>query len=67
MSKVVTSVTTFNDAVGVRMSVTYSEIDDETGRIITDNNRYDRVVTDSSAKSASTALFEYAQISLPVD
>lgn len=67
MSKVVTSVTTFNDAVGVRMSVTYSEIDDETGRIITDNNRYDRVVTDSSAKSASTTLFEYAQISLPVD
>jgi hypothetical protein len=67
MSKVVTSVTTFNDAVGVRMSVTYSEIDDETGRIITDNNRYDRVVTDSSAKSASTTLFEYAQTSLPVD
>lgn len=67
MSKVVTSVTTFNDAVGVRMSVTYSEIDDETGRIITDNNRYDRVVTDSSVKSASTTLFEYAQISLPVD
>ena len=67
MSKIVTSVTTFNDAVGVRMSVTYSEIDDETGRIISDNKRYDRVVTDRSAKDASGILFDYAMDSLPVD
>ena len=67
MSKIVTSVTTFNDAVGVRMSVTYSEIDDETGRIISDNKRYDRVVTDKSVKDASGVLFDYATDSLPVD
>ena len=67
MSKIVTSVTTFNDAVGVRMSVTYSEIDDETGRIISDNKRYDRVVTDRNVKNASGVLFDYAQESLPVD
>ena len=67
MSKIVTSVTTFNDAVGVRMSVTYSEIDDETGRIISDNKRYDRVVTDRNVKDASGILFDYATDSLPVD
>ena len=67
MSKIVTSVTTFNDAVGVRMSVTYSEIDDETGRIISDNKRYDRVVTDRNVKNASGVLFDYAQESLPID
>lgn len=67
MSKIVTSVTTFNDAVGVRMSATYSEIDDETGRIISDNKRYDRVVTDNAVKQASSVLFDYATASLPVD
>jgi len=67
MSKIVTSVTTFNDAVGVRMSATYSEIDDETGRIISDNKRYDRVVTDNTVKQASSVLFDYATASLPVD
>jgi hypothetical protein len=67
MSKIVTSVTTFNDAVGTRMSVTYSEIDDETGRIISDNKRYDRVVTDNTVKQASGVLFDYAQASLPVE
>ena len=67
MSKIVTSVTTFNDAVGVRMSATYSEIDDETGRIISDNKRYDRVVTDQTAKNAAQVLYQYAESSLPVD
>ena len=67
MSKIVTSVTTFNDAVGVRMSVTYSEIDDQTGRIISDNKRYDRVVTDRNVKDASSILFDYATDSLPTD
>ena len=65
MSKIATSVTTFNDAVGVRMSVTYSEIDDETGRIISDNKRYDRVITDATAKANAQALLEYAGENLP--
>lgn len=60
--KTVTSVTTFNDAVGMRMSVTYSEIDETTGKIISDNVRIDRVVTDADAKAAGNALTAYAQI-----
>lgn len=62
--KVITSVTVFNDAVGMRMSATYSEIDDETGRVISDNNRFDRVVTDQSIKANANALMEYAGASL---
>lgn len=65
--KIITSVTAFNDAVGMRMSATYSEIDDATGRIISDNKRFDRVVTDRSVKDASSILFDYATDSLPVD
>lgn len=59
MSKVITSVTVFNDAVGLRMSATYSEIDDA-GRVVKDNQRFDRVVRDADAKSAVNDLFEYA-------
>lgn len=58
---VVTSVTTFQDAVGMRMSVTYSEVDEATGKIVSDNKRVDRVVTDSDAKSHANALMEFAQ------
>ena len=65
MSKIITSATVFNDAVGVRLSATYSEIDDETGRIISDNKRFDRVITDADAKSAANSLIEYATESLP--
>ena len=63
--KIITSVTAFNDAVGMRMSATYSEIDDETGRIISDNKRFDRVITDASAKSHAQALLEYAGENIP--
>ena len=37
--KTVTSVTLWNDAVGKRMSVTYSEVDEATGRVTKDNLR----------------------------
>ena len=63
--KIVTSATVFNDAVGMRMSATYSEIDEATGRVISDNNRFDRVVTDADAKSAANILIDYATDSLP--
>ena len=43
--KIVTSVTVWNDAVGKRMSITYSEV--ENGMIASDNNREDRVITDA--------------------
>lgn len=61
MIKVVTSVTVFNDAVGMRFSVTYSEIDEQAGTIISDNNRIDRVVTDTQAKADANKVLEYAQ------
>lgn len=63
MNKIITSVTLFNDAVGLRMSATYSEIDD-TGRVINDNQRFDRVVTNSDAKAAAAKLFDSAAESL---
>ena len=59
--KVVTSVTIWNDAVGRRMSITYSEIDPETGKIIADNKRIDRIITDASAKKLADDLQAYAQ------
>jgi hypothetical protein len=59
--KIVTSVTTFNDAIGKRMSVTYSEIDDTTGKIIKDNVRADRVLTDPDVIADANSLSEYAQ------
>jgi hypothetical protein len=62
--KIITSVTVFNDAIGMRMSATYSEIDDQTGRIISDNNRFDRVITDNEVKAKAEALIEYAGESL---
>ena len=63
--KIITSVTIFNDAVGMRMSATYSEIDDQTGRIISDNQRFDRVITDSTVRADATALIDYAAQSIP--
>ena len=63
--KIVTSVTVFPDAVGMRMSATYSEIDEETGRIISDNRRFDRVITDSTMKDYAAKLIEYAAGNLP--
>lgn len=65
MSKIITSVTVFNDAIGTRMSATYSEIDDATGRVIGDNNRFDRVITDKDMKSVANGLIDYATESLP--
>lgn len=62
--KIITSVTVWNDAVGKRMSATYSEIDDSTGKIISDNKRFDRVVTDADAKKAIDELIDYAADSL---
>lgn len=58
---IATSVTVFQDAVGMRLSVTYSEVDDQTGKIISDNKRVNRVVTDASAKALGNQLIEYAQ------
>lgn len=58
---IVTSVTAFNDAVGKRLSITYSVIDESTGKVISDNNRTDRVITDSNIKALMNELEDYAQ------
>ena len=62
--KIITSVTVFNDAVGLRMSATYSEINEETGRVVSDNQRFDRVITDAEARANAQALLTYAGESL---
>ena len=59
--KTATSSTVFRDAVGMRLSVTYSEVDDETGRIIADNKRVTRVMTDSEQIAYAQELINIAQ------
>ena len=58
--KIVTSTTIFQDSVGMRLSITYSEVD-ENGKIISDNKRENRVVTDSEIKSHANIITAYAQ------
>ena len=59
--KRVTSTTVFQDAVGMRMSITYSVIDDQTGRIIEDNKRLTRVLTDNTQIAEAQAIVTTAQ------
>lgn len=59
--KAATSVTVWNDAVGKRMSITYSEIDETTGKVISDNNREDKVITVKAEKDLIENLLELAQ------
>lgn len=62
--KIVTSATVFHDALGMRLSYTYSEVDDETGKIISDNNRANRMITDADAQTAAEAVLAYANASM---
>ncbi len=62
--KKITSATVFSDAVGMRLSATYSEIDNNTGRIISDNQRFDRVITDAEITDAAQSIINYAQSSI---
>ena len=57
---IVTSVTVWNDAVGKRMSITYSEVD-ASGQIISDNKRLDRVVTEQATQETIADLMADAQ------
>lgn len=61
MIKTVTSIGLFNDAVGKRMSVTYSEIDETTGQIVSDNKRIDRVVVDKAILKEIEDVTDFAQ------
>lgn len=62
--KIVTSATVFRDALGMRLSFTYSEVNDETGKIISDNNRENRMITDNAIVADADAIIAYAQESL---
>ena len=62
--KIVTSATVFRDALGMRLSYTFSEVDDETGKIISDNNRANRMITDAGAQTAAEAVLAYANASM---
>lgn len=59
--KTVTSATIWNDAVGKRMSITYSEIDETTGKVTADNKRVDRVITDKTQKAQLDEVLDIAQ------
>jgi len=58
---IVTSTTVWNDAVGTRVSITYSEVDDTTGKIIADNKRIDRVITNRDTKQLMQSVLDSAQ------
>lgn len=62
--KIVTSATVFRDALGMRLSYTFSEVDEETGKIISDNNRANRMITDADAQTAAESVLDYASASL---
>lgn len=57
--KVATAITVFNDATGMRASIVYSEID-ENGKIISDNNREDKVIIDKTVKKTAQSLLDWA-------
>lgn len=58
--KIITAVSVFEAAMGLRMSAVYSEVDDKTGRILSDNNRFDRVVMDKDIQAKARELLSYA-------
>ena len=62
--KIVTSATVLRDALGMRLSYNFSEVDEETGAIISDNNRGNRMITDASAREDANGILDYAQASL---
>lgn len=61
MIRTATSTTVFQDAVGLRMSITYSEIDETTGQVISDNKRIDRVITDADVRAEAREILDAAQ------
>ena len=59
--KKATAITFFNDSVGKRMSMVYSEIDEKTAKIVSDNKRTDIVVTDKDVLAAMGTIETYVQ------
>lgn len=61
MIKLVTSTTFFRDEVGQRVSVTYSIIDEATGKIVSDNRRVDKVLYNADEKAFASQVETFAQ------
>lgn len=59
--KAVTSATFFHDEVGQRVSVTYSIIDEATGKIVSDNRRIDKVLYNADEKAFASQVEAFAQ------
>ncbi len=59
--KKVTSVTIWNDSAGRRLSVTYSEIDETTHKVIQDNARENFILMDSSEVKKTDNVLKIAQ------
>lgn len=64
MIKIVTSATVFRDSLGMRLSYTYSEVDEVSGKIINDNVRGNRMITDASVVTEADDILAYAQSSV---
>lgn len=62
--KTITSITIFQDAVGLRMSATFSEVDDA-GKVTSDNKRFDRVIVTEEGKAACSTLLSMATTMIP--
>ncbi len=58
--KIVTSATVFRDSLGMRLSLTYSVVDEQ-GHIISDNNRENRMITDADVVKKADDILSYAQ------
>lgn len=59
--KKVTSVTVWNDSAGVRLSVTYSDIDPTTRKVIKDNVRDNFVLMDDEELTTAANVLTLAQ------
>jgi hypothetical protein len=57
--KKLTSFTAHTTAEGQRVSYTYSEIDDTTGKLISQNNRESFIVLDDGLQSHIDSISEY--------
>lgn len=59
--KKVTSVTVWSDSTGTRISVTHSEIDPQTRKVIADNIRENYILMDEKESHTANALITLAQ------
>lgn len=62
--KIVTSATVFKDGLGMRLSYTFSEVDETTGKITSDNNRGNRLITNAKITQDAESVLAYAQESV---